>query len=221
MANSVESDTGFVGERLQGHGFSLEIALREDLNSSFSPGQADLLLLLGSSWSVYWPEVADVVQTEAALLRKWVLSGAPVMAICFGAQLAALALGATVNRSPQPEIGWTMIDSNISGIANGPWMQWHSDVFTVPSSATALAHNQVGPQAFRQQRLLAVQFHPEATVEMVTKWSSGEGQSELSRVGIDRDFLIAQSHQQVERSEGDAHCLVDWFLDQVVGAEGL
>ena len=76
----------------------------------------------------------------------------------------AHALGGTVERARQPEIGWHEVVSDVPEvIAEGPWMQWHYDVVTVPGHATELARSAVGPQAWQLGRNFCTQFHPEAT----------------------------------------------------------
>ena len=72
-----------------------------------------------------------------------------------------------------PEIGWYDIVSDVPEvIAAGPWLQWHSDVVTVPPGAEELARSAVGPQAWRIGRTLCTQFHPEATETMLARWSA-------------------------------------------------
>src|SRR5205814_1485987 len=76
-----------------------------------SPEGYDLDLTLGSDWSVYGPQVAAHVNREVELRRSAVGQDIPVLGICFGGQLLARALGGTVERSPEPEIGWYPIDT--------------------------------------------------------------------------------------------------------------
>ena len=76
--------------------------------------------------------------------------GVPIYGICYGNQIMAHALGGTVERAREPEIGWHQIVSDVPEvISEGPWMQWHYDVVTVPPGAEELARSAVGPQAWR------------------------------------------------------------------------
>jgi len=43
-------------------------------------------------------------------------------------------------------------------------------VIRLPRKAKLLAHDRVGPQAFRVDRQVGVQFHPEATPQLLTDW---------------------------------------------------
>lgn len=218
IANKSESDPGLVGEALVERGFGLEIGYRRGLEArDFGPKNADLLVLLGSGWSVYDPDVAEFVENETAVLRAWMEAQKPVLAICFGAQLAAQALGARVSRAPAPEIGWHEMTSHVPEIGSGPWMQWHYDVFQVPQGAKSLAENPMGPQAFCVDNLLAVQFHPEATESIVSVWSSDEGDNELEAVGIERASLLERTNREVNRTRALTKHLVSWHLEGMQG----
>jgi len=94
-------------------------------------------------------------------------------------------------------------------------LQWHYDVFTVPPSLTAIATNDVGPQAMLGKRLFATQFHPEATTEIVTRWSQGAGSQELHKLGIDPKHLCEISAERVANIAPVTAHLVDWFLESV------
>lgn len=218
IANAADADPGFVGERLRHHGYAFDECHRERPDQWPSLDGHDLVLLLGSDWSVYWPHIADEVAAEVALVRSAHERGTPVFGICFGSQMIAHALGGRVERAPRPEIGWLAVESDVGAIATGPWMQWHSDRFTVPPGFDRLAHSDVGPQAVRSGRTFATQFHPEATETIVRRWSSGGGAAELEAAGIDRDALLRDTSQSVARSRREATTLVDWYLESVAGA---
>jgi GMP synthase-like glutamine amidotransferase len=180
----------------------------------------DLLLTLGSEWSVYWPHVADSVAAEARLIRDAHERGVPIFGICYGNQVMAHALGGTVERAREPEIGWHQVVSDLPEvIAEGPWMQWHYDVVTVPPTADEIARSAVGPQAWRLGRSFCTQFHPEATETMIRRWASSEGGSaELLKYGMKPDQLIDDSRRNVADSRPAAEHIVDWFLDRVASA---
>jgi len=104
-------------------------------------------------------------------------------------------------------------------IAEGPWMQWHYDVVTVPPTADEIARSAVGPQAWRLGRSFCTQFHPEATETMIRRWASSEGGSaELLKYGMKPDQLIDDSRRNVSDSRPAAEHIVDWFLDRVAAA---
>jgi GMP synthase-like glutamine amidotransferase len=220
IANVADSDGGFVADRFRERGYSFSECHRENLGNWQPLEGNDLVLTLGSEWSVYWPHVADSVAAEARLIRDADERGVPIFGICYGNQVMAHALGGTVERAREPEIGWHQVVSDLPEvIAEGPWMQWHYDVVTVPPTADEIARSAVGPQAWRLGRSFCTQFHPEATETMIRRWASSEGGSaELLKYGMKPDQLIDDSRRNVADSRPAAEHIVDWFLDRVASA---
>jgi len=219
ICNENDADPGFVGARLEARGYRIERWHREHFRVWPTLEGVDLLFLLGSDWSLYWEHLEEHTECEAQLVREADAAGVPVLGICYGAQMIAHALGGSVSRSPEPEVGWYEIDSDLPEvIERGPWMQWHSDRLTVPPGATELARSPICPQAFLRGRTLGVQFHPEVDRSIVERWSAEGGAEELVRLGVDRRELLDRVQAESVRTEPAAGRLVDWFLDAVVGA---
>jgi GMP synthase-like glutamine amidotransferase len=219
IANVLDSDAGFVGHRFREHGFSFSENHRERLDDWIGVEGHDLVVLLGSEWSVYWPENAVATEQESALIRNAQRRGVPMFGICYGSQMISHALGGTVERAREPEIGWMDVTSDIAAVASGPWMQWHYDCFTPPPGAEELGRSAVGSQILRIGRTFATQFHPEANEAMIAYWARSEGGSaELQRLGRSADELLDITRKNVIDSEPNAHALVDWFLDNVAGS---
>ena len=217
IANEGDGDPGWVGEHLREvYGAELHRAWREDPAAWPALEGIDLVVSLGSDWSVYWAHVQSSVLAEMALVRAAHEQARPVLGICFGAQLAAQALGGHVEAAPEPEIGWYAIDA-VEGAPfdEGPWFQWHADRFQPPAPSQILARSERAIQAFSLGRTLAVQFHPEVTLAMVQRWSSGDGQAELGRWGVERDALVAQTELLAAQRRGPAGRLVDAAVDGV------
>lgn len=216
IANAVDADAGFVGERFRHHGFAFTECHRERPGEWPALDGHDLVLLLGSEWSVYWPHVADEVAAETALIREAHRRGVPQFGICFGNQSMASALGGTVERAREAEVGWYDVVSDRPDIvAEGPWLQWHYDVVTVPPGADEIARSAVGPQAWRLGRSVATQFHPEATESMLARWTTGGGADELAKLGMTPEQVMADTRANTPVSREHAEHLVDWFVDEV------
>jgi GMP synthase-like glutamine amidotransferase len=216
VGNRGDADTGIVGSRLGELGFTFVQNEREYPREWKSLAGMDLLLLLGSEWSVYWDGNAREVAAEVDLVRSATARGVPVFAICFGAQLVAHAFGGTVSRSANPEIGWHQISStSYPELLSREWLQWHYDVFTVPETFRTIASNDVGPQAMIGKRLFATQFHPEATLGIITQWTMGAGTAELHSIGVDPKHLCEISAVRVAETAAASTRLVDWFLAEV------
>ena len=222
IANRGDNDGGVVGDQLRAHGYVFEHWVREDAAAwTDLPADVELVVPLGSDWSVYWPDIAPAVEAEARLLRAAHHRGTPIFGICFGGQMLAHALGGRVERAERPEIGWFSIDwavtkvtdsAVVETLATARWLQWHYDRFIPPADAQVLATGPLGVQAFVTGRSFGVQFHPEITPEIVERWSSGAGAEELVRSGIDPDELRRATRVHASDSASRAHDLVDWFV---------
>jgi GMP synthase-like glutamine amidotransferase len=216
IANAVDADAGFIGERFRHHGYAFTECHRERPEEWPDLDGFELVLLLGSEWSVYWPHVADNVAAEATLIREADRRGVPQFGICFGCQSMAHAFGGTVERAREPEIGWYDVTTDEpEWLAAGPWLEWHYDVVTVPPGAEEIARSAVGPQAWRLRKNFATQFHPEATESVVARWSLGGGGDELARFGSSRQELLDTTREHVQISREQAYLLVDHFVESL------
>ncbi len=213
LANSSDADAGFVGEALQARGATLVTHLREATEPPPEPTDFDAIVSLGSEWSVYWEHVGVEVAREAALLRNAVAADVPVLGLCFGGQILSHAMGGSVEPAPEPEIGWYEIESDVPHlIPHGPYVQWHSDRFVVPPGARELARSPVGPQAYTVGSAVGLQFHPEASPEVVRRWVVG-GVAELTAAGGTPESFITESDARLAESRERAIRIVDAFLD--------
>ena len=118
---------------------------------------------------------------EKVLLRQAVEQEIPFLGICLGGQLLASALGAQVARHVTSEIGFFEVHSTDAG-KDDPLLeglseyqrvvQWHDDVFSLPTGAVLLATSQEVPnQAFRiGRRAYGLQYHIEMTPAMLDTW---------------------------------------------------
>jgi GMP synthase-like glutamine amidotransferase len=153
------------------------------------------------------------VAAERELLALAVAREVPVLGLCYGGQVLAAVLGAQVEPAPVPELGWREIETDDPGLVPaGPWLEWHFERFCTPPGATELARTADAPQAFRLGPHLGVQFHPEATVEIVAAWAEADAER-LTALGIrDRAALLAASRERTEAAEAAAFRLFDRFL---------
>lgn len=177
----------------------------------------DLVIALGSRWSIATDGDLRWINEELRLLARLHTGRVPILGICFGGQALAAALGGTVERAPRPEIGWHLVDSSSDRVAAGPWFQWHLDRFSVPPGATQLAASPVGPQAFRLDRSLGVQFHPELDVDLLQRWIATD-RDELTAHGVDPEALVAETAARVEDARNRTAALLDVFLTEIAGA---
>jgi GMP synthase-like glutamine amidotransferase len=166
---------GLLAEWLDARGLSFEISrswLHEPLPD---PAAYSFVVSLGHDAAAYETH-RPAVAAEIDLLRRAVAQGVPVLGLCFGGQALAAALGAKVERASTAELGWREITTDEPDLVPaGPWLEWHYDRFSTPADATEIARTADAPQAFKVGPHLGVQFHPEATVEIVTDWARSDG----------------------------------------------
>jgi GMP synthase-like glutamine amidotransferase len=210
IANVGDTGAGLVGDALMARGYEL-IGVDRTVDGLANAPEVDLVICLGSDWSVYWPDKADTVNAEVAYVRRQLANDSMVLGICFGGQLLAHALGGTVERAPRHEVGWTDVDSMHPGVPSGPWMQWHYDRFISPPDADVLARSSVGDQAFRLGRAVGLQFHPEVNLDVIEYWAT-VGTAELARIDVNPDDLRAQTAANLVRARVDVESLVDLVL---------
>src|SRR4051794_30527976 len=154
IANGTDADAGFVGDRFRERGYSFDECHREHPGDWPTLDGHELIVLLGSEWSVYWPQIADQVEAEVALLQDAAHRGVPVFGICSGSQVMAHAFGGSAFKADITEIGWQDIETDVPDVlAPGPWMEWHYDVVSLPAQATELARTDSGPQAWELGRM--------------------------------------------------------------------
>jgi len=172
----------------------------------------DAIVPLGARWAVY-DERVPWIADESTMVRHALDGGLGVLGVCFGGQLLAHALGGTVARSPQPEIGWCEVHTdNPDVVPAGPWFQWHFDRLTAPPGAVTVARNGSATQAFVKGRALGLQFHPEVDTALVQQWIDEDGGNEIALLGLDADELRARTAELADGAARRLRLLVAGFL---------
>lgn len=207
---------GLVTEWLEQHAASIE-TFRIDIDDrEVDPAGYDLIVSLGAECAAF-DDSKPFVPREARLMRRAVDADVPVLGLCFGGQMLARVLGGDVFRSTGSEIGWLPVRSTeTSSVPEGPWFQWHFDVFTVPPGATVIAESDFGPQAFVFGRSLGLQFHPEVTTEIMDEWVRVY-RHELDADGVDPDALLEETKRRAPESRQMSGRLLAWFLNDIAG----
>lgn len=177
------------------------------------PGPFEVIVPLGARWAVYDDRIPWVA-AEMAMLRSALDSGAGVLGVCFGGQLLAAALGGTVVRAPQAEIGWYDVHSDDPArVPGGPWFQWHFDrIGAIPPGAVEVARTASATQAFVRGRALGLQFHPELDPDLLETWIAEDRDGEISGFGLQVDELRARTAETADDAVRRLRLLVDGFL---------
>lgn len=225
VVHEPENGAGRVGERLAEHGIEVverlittEIGNPTGSTESLgSPGDYDLIVPMGSSWSVYDTDrIGGWIGDELEFLRKADAADVPVLGVCFGAQALAAALGGKVVRADRAQVGWfDVVPEPGVGLPPGPWFQWHSDRFEPPPDSVVLAEDDVCVQAYTVRRHLGVQFHPEVDRAHLARWVEMGGREEMIEMGIDPEAVLdATAAHEAEVAER-TNRLIDWFLTDI------
>jgi GMP synthase-like glutamine amidotransferase len=223
------SPPGPVAERFADHGYDVAELLvvpgerfhDPNVDMTFpDPRDYDVVVPMGAPWSAYAHETIGAwVLPELQFLRDADTAGVPVLGICFGGQLLALAHGGDVSASPHPEVGWAVVHSDDEDLVpSGAWFQWHYDRWRTPAQAREVARNAAASQAFVLRRNLALQFHPELTVAMLHGWFDNGGRAKAASQGLDPDVLLAHTAVLEQQARERADRLVDAFLARVATA---
>jgi len=223
---------GLVGEALQARGYDLVRRLvvpeerfgSPDVEHDFpEPDGFDLVVPMGAPWSVDdHATIGSWIAPELAMLRRAHDGGVPVLGICFGGQAMSVALGGGVTRASGWEIGWGEIaTSDPALVPAGPWFQFHKDAMEPPPGSLEIACGLPGSaiqcsQAWSLGRTLAVQFHPELTLDVLDLWLANGGADVIRGQGLDIEAMRAATQVEQGQARERTATLVSSFLDRVM-----
>jgi GMP synthase (glutamine-hydrolysing) len=168
------------------------------------------LIVLGGQMSVNDMKKYPFLIEEKRVIRDMVSAGEPVLGICLGAQMIASAFGERVFQDTR-ERGWAPVYpcSNAANMffSESPQVfHWHDETFTLPAGATLLATGTViKNQAFRIGSAIAVQYHPEVTLDIISRWAT-----ELGPEG--KEEMLRESENYCEMNRKNCRHLLDQFL---------
>lgn len=150
--------------------------------------------------------------TEVEILREAIDRDMSVLGICLGAQLLAKALGGSVRRNAQREIGWYDVNLTDEGAVDPvlsafdsiqPVFQWHEDGIEIPEGTVHLASSPASNvQAFRHgEHVYGFQFHLEVDTSLIDRWLTvPANQPMLEEEGdnIDSDTIRARTQDSID-----------------------
>lgn len=169
---------GKLGSWITAHEHSISYSRLFDNDPFPATSSFDGLIILGGPMSVHDTDLFPWLATEKRFVNAAIQSGKKILGICLGAQLLAEGLGSNVYSNPEKEIGFMPVSfteagkrcSIFNGLQEKPIVfHWHGETFDTPVGATNLAFSDhCTNQAFIfKEHVLALQFHPEITREIV------------------------------------------------------
>ncbi|MGD9539130.1 MAG: glutamine amidotransferase [Alphaproteobacteria bacterium] len=226
VTHSEHASAGAVGEALARRGFRTRTCcpMRGDSLPPLVGGRpygAVATVAFGGPQYLSEIEKYPYLSEEAAWLGEQARSGAPVLGICLGAQMMALALGAAVRPHAEGlrEIGYYPIWPTPAGrelFGEGLHVyHWHGEGFELPKGAELLATGErFRHQAFRVgERAYGLQFHPEMTRPIMERWIASENGSKQLR-----EHPEAQSPGEQRRLgavyEAEMRAWLDGFIER-------
>jgi GMP synthase (glutamine-hydrolysing) len=197
VRNSEHAPEGAFGDWLRDQGHALQIVPGEALDDATAM-RAELLVLLGSPHGVYDTHI-DWVARQRGLVAARLAARRPTIGICFGAQMIAAAAGGDSARMADGRFfrGWFGIDDTADPVFAGPWPRWHGDAIAPPPDACVLARDAGTVQAFSLPGAVGVQFHPEATPEILQTWAerfTAPGLVDVARLASDSAAAFPARH---------------------------
>lgn len=185
----------------------------------------DVIIVMGSIRSLTnKAEISNWIHDELSLLAAAHERGQPILGVCFGGQLMAEVLGATVEVAPVTEIGWYEIwpvEGAQNPVGPGPWLEWHHDRFSAPPGSTVLAETENALQLFSHGTTVGTQFHPEVDVDHLVEWLLGVEDDYLNAHGATKEQILADVAKHEAHNAQQCYNLVDWWLDEIAFPQGL
>jgi len=186
--------------------------------------EGDALIVLGGPMGCMDDDQAQWLPAVRTLLRTAVDDGVPTLGICLGAQLLAAATGGYVEKGASgPELGLSTIDvvkpDNLLPGGEMPVVQWHFDTITsLPPGADLVASSdRYEVQAFRLGEVAwGVQFHFEATPEMVAEWAANDAPA-LRDLGRTAEDVVTEVRFALQRLQDAGQDLARQFARLVTG----
>lgn len=142
------------------------------------------LVVMGGGMGALDDRTHPGLAAERRLLAEATAAGVPVLGICLGMQLLAVALGAELRTAHGEEIGIAPVSLTGAGLRDRylypltvdaspdpEVLHWHGDAVTAPEGATVLASTPLTPvQAFRLGSAVGLQFHLELDGADLDTW---------------------------------------------------
>jgi GMP synthase-like glutamine amidotransferase len=228
----VEPECPFaIGDAFESAGVSVEV--RRVFAGDGLPPDLDgyrALVVMGGPMSAARDDGFPTRGAEMGLLAQALDRQIPVLGVCLGAQLLALAAGGSVHTGPAPEIGWGQIELTRAAdtdplFAGAPStltvLHWHGDTYVRPPGAVQLASSQAyAEQAFRVGAVAwGLQFHLEVEGPAVDGFAAAFA-DEVRGAGLDPALIRSETARALDHLTQHRDTVLDRFAGLAAGAAG-
>ncbi|HEV7846972.1 MAG TPA: type 1 glutamine amidotransferase [Thermoleophilaceae bacterium] len=168
------------------------------------------VMSFGGQMSVTELDGYPLLSWERELMEEALAEGVPVLGMCLGAQLLALASGGEVERMEAPYIGWPELtlgpgaehDPLVSTLPDGlPVLKWHNDAIVPADDAQILATtDSPGAAIFRAGEFAwGSQMHLETTPDIFFEEWIGDPleQEALRRAGLSPEAFVEETRARL------------------------
>lgn len=223
--------SGLVGDTLERAGCSVLECNALDNAALPSPGEVSGIVSLGGLMSATEADSDPFLAAEVDLMRGALSAQVPILGMCLGAQLLAVASGGRVSTMDRLYVGWPELtllppaqDDALFGALEPrlPVLKWHEDMIDVSSDAILLGTTpspgaalfRIGPAAWGSQ------MHLEVTPPMLLDgWlAEPRGIMDIESAGYELGAFRAQSARQVEVQMPAAHSVLTRFAQLTLAA---
>jgi GMP synthase-like glutamine amidotransferase len=208
------------------------VEVNSDDRPEWDPDQIAGIISLGGEQSATAVDDDPFLAAEVALMRDAIQRETPVLGMCLGAQLLAVAAGGQVTRAERLIVGWPELSPLPSALEDPlfgtlptglPVLKWHEDIIAPPDGATPLATTEdPGATLFRVgSSAWGSQAHLEATPSLLIDcWTaSQDGAAQIEAAGYELDAFRAYSRERLEAQMAAARPIFTRF-GELVRARG-
>lgn len=213
-----------IAEYANERGLSLDIVPLYGKYSMPIVADYDAVVILGGSMGVY-EEYSGKADELSAIRAN--LDTVPMLGICLGAQLLAYAHGGSVypyvkDGKRCKEIGYYQVQLTQEGLSSPLFrgfedtfsvLQWHGDTFDIPEGGALLATDSICPhQAFSRGNSYGVQFHIEATPEIVADWLNEDKEWASADFSLNESVVFKEAERLAPVMRAQCFRMMDNFL---------
>ena len=203
VRNDADDPVGLIAEWLPDVDFVTVCADAGEAVPDAVPDGIDGVILLGGAMGALDDDRAPWLPNERSLVRDAVDRAVPVLGLCLGHQILAVATGGRIAPAEHPEVGVVQVTRTEQGVADPilsalpadvvPAVQFHHDeVVELPRDAELLLTNDAcRVQGFRVGRTAyGLQMHAEVDDATFAQWAAHDDGT-LAMVDIDGDTAVA------------------------------